>query len=260
MPYLRISRARYSYQCARCSNLIRRGQRYFRDEPHPFARMRGEAVTQQLCLECVLGADAVDSFLEAFSASGQLPLGFELTRNGFLLFPPRVELVDFTPYILRMLADSPEDIHRLKPDVFESLIGNRLEAMGLEVVRVGTGTYHKDGGVDFVAWPTSSPIPFLMAVQAKHTGQPDHKIGPAPGRELFGTVQANGFNAGLLVTNTTFTPDARWFAEQRALLMGLRDIGDLRRWLRNEYLREAEWRSIPAEIEICPGVTIRLPR
>jgi hypothetical protein len=209
---------------------------------------------------CVLGADAVDSFLEAISTSAQLPLGFELTRNGFLLFPPRVEVVDLTPHLLRTLAHSPEDIHRLTPDAFENLIGNRLEAMGLEVVRVGTGTYHKDGGVDFVAWPISSPIPFLMAVQAKHTGQPDRKIGPAPVRELFAAVQASGFNAGLLVTNTTFTPDARWFAEQRALLMHLRDIGDLRRWLRDEYLREAEWRFIPAEIEICPGVTIRLPR
>jgi len=222
--------------------------------------MRGEAVTHQLCLECVLGRDAVASFLVAISTSSQLPLGFELTRNGFLLFPPRVEVVDFTTYMLRMLADNPADIYRLKADVFESLVGNRLEAMGLEVVRVGTGTYHKDGGVDFVAWPLSSPIPFLMAVQVKHSGQPERKIGPAPVRELFGTVQAIGFNAGLLVTNTTFTPDARWFAEQRALLMGLRDIGDLRRWLRNEYLREAEWRSIPTEIEICPGITIRLPR
>ena len=73
-------------------------------------------------------------------------------------------------------------------------------------------------------------------------------------------MQLHGFNAGLLVTNTSFTPDAEWVAERRALLMRLRDFEDLARWLRDEYPREAEWREIPAEIEMCPGVVIKLPR
>lgn len=42
--------------------------------------------------------------------------------------------------------------------------------------------------------------------------------------------------------------------------MRLRDFGDLQRWLRDEYLREHEWRDIPTVIEACPGVAIRLPR
>ena len=33
MPYLRLSRARYHYRCARCEAELRKGQRYFRDEP-----------------------------------------------------------------------------------------------------------------------------------------------------------------------------------------------------------------------------------
>ena len=38
-----------------------------------------------------------------------------------------------------------------------------------------------------------------MAVQAKHTVQPDWKVGPALVRDPLGTVQTHGFNAGLLI-------------------------------------------------------------
>ena len=61
------------------------------------------------------------------------------------------------------------------------------------------------------------------------------------------------------MTNTSFTPDAEWVAQRRALLMRLRDFHDLTRWLRDEYPREAEWREMPSQIEMCPGVIIKLP-
>jgi len=222
--------------------------------------MHRAAAAQQLCMECVLGLEGARSLAETLSRSQQLPLGFELTRNGYLLFPPRVEIVDFTPQVLKMLAENPEEISRLRPERFEKLIGNRLEALGFEVIPVGKGTFHKDGGIDFVALPRSSPMPFLMAVQARHVTHQNRKIGPAPLRELLGSVQTHGFNAGLLVTNTSFTPDALWLAQQRAILLRLGDIDDLRRWLRDEALRDAVWRGIPTEIEICPGVIVQIPR
>ena len=259
MPHFRLSRARYHYRCARCEAAVRKGQRYFRDEPHPFAKYRGLGTTaRQLCLRCVLGPDAAREFLRSTS-SGQLPLDFELTRD-VLSCPAHVELVDLTPQLVQLLASEPRRLFDLNPEVFENLICNRLDRMGYELARVGSSTYHKDGGVDIVAWPRASPIPFFVAVQVKHTRRPERRIGPAPVRELLGTVQQHGFNAGLLVTNTSFTPDAAWIAERRAILMRLRDFDDLARWLRDEYPREAEWREIPAEIEMCPGVVIKLPR
>ena len=260
MPYLRFSRARSPYHCARCSSRIAKGQPYFRDEPHPFARMRGQAVTRQLCIICVLGEAGARELLNGLSDSRQLSLEFELTRNGFLRFPPRVELVDISPQILQLLAREPERIRELNPAGFEDLICNRLDAMGYDLERVGSSTFQKDGGVDIVAWPRSRVVPCLMAVQAKHTALPERKIGPEPVRELLSVVQLHGFNVGLLVTNTTFTPDASWVAQQRHLLMRLRDIHDLRRWLRNEFLREYEWRDLPTEIEVCPGIVVKLPR
>ena len=240
--------------------MIGRRHPYFRDEPHPFARMRGTATTRHLCLQCVLGAETAKQFLSSLSGSAPLPAGLDLTRNGFLRFPPRVSIVDLTPQIIDLLGREPERMYELTPDAFENLICNRLDNMGFELTRVGSSTYQKDGGIDIIAWPRDCAFRFLMAVQAKHTGSQDRKIGPAPVRDLLGTVQTHGFNAGLLVTNTTFTPDARWAADQRSVLMKLRDAEDLRRWLRNDFLCEHDWREIPKEIEVCRGIIVRLPR
>lgn len=222
--------------------------------------MRGQAETRQLCLTCVLGEKTAREFLDNLGDPRQLPLGFELTRNGFLKFPPRVELVDISPQILHLLCIEPERLRDATPAFFEDLICNRLDAMGYNLERVGSSTFRKDGGVDIIAWPRVNVIPCLMAVQVKHTTLRNRKMGPEPVRDLLGTVQTHGFNVGLLVTNTTFTPDALWVAEHRPLLVRLRDFEDLRRWLRNDFLQEYEWRDLPTQIELCPGVFIKLPR
>jgi hypothetical protein len=57
-----------------------------------------------------------------------------------------------------------------------------------------------------------------------------------------------------------FTPDAKWFAEQRPKLIRLRDIHDIRRWLENNFLDEYDWREIPDEIVVCPGITVHIPK
>ena len=261
MPYLRYSRAKYPYVCARCSTQIAKGRPYFRDEPHPYARLRSpHLTTHQLCVVCVLGERGARQFLESLDGPRQLPLGFELTKNGFLRFPPRVELVTVTEQVLQLLAADPHRLRDATPEFFEEFVCNRLDALGYDLARVGSTTYRKDGGVDIVAWPRSQVVPCLMAVQVKHTALSNRRVGPQPVRDLLGVVQTHGFNVGLLVTNTTFTPDARWVADQRPLLLRLRDIEDLRRWLRDGYLQEQEWRDLPRQIELCPGITVELPR
>jgi hypothetical protein len=259
MPYLRFSRAKYPYVCARCSAQISKGSPYFRDEPHPFARIRGQVETSKLCLACVLGEKAAQDLLVGLGDPRQLPLGFELTKNGFLKFPPRVELVDITPQILDLLSREPELLWKLSPEFFENLVCDRLDVIGYGLERVGSSIFNKDGGIDILAWPRAPIVPFLMAVQVKHTALRNRKIGPPPVRDLLGTIQTHGFNVGLLVTNTTFTPDALWVAEQRPFLVQLRDFEDLRRWLKNDFLLEHEWRNLPRQIKLCPNVIIKLP-
>jgi len=176
------------------------------------------------------------------------------------LISTEVQFENVTPFLLRALVLDPEEIYRVTPETFEQLICERLDKMGFEVRRVGKNAYHKDGGVDIFAWPRVAPFSFLMAVQAKHHRSPKHTTGSSEVRDLLGVVQAHSFNAGILVTNTTFTPDAQWWTDKQPHLIRLREIEDIQRWLRNDFLKELEWREIPTTIELCPGVTIELPK
>jgi hypothetical protein len=134
--------------------------------------------------------------------------------------------------------------------------------MGLDIQFVGD-VYRKDGGIDLVAYPKSHrcPFPFLLAVQVKH-----HHTGTNTGardvRDFHGAISSRGvpFNAGLLVTNTTFTADAEWFAQHNAALLRLRDVKDLRRWLHDDFVNDSEWREIPESVEVAPGMRIVIPR
>jgi len=262
MPYLRPSRARTQYTCVGCGAIIHKREPYFRDEPHPRARYLRGAEVRCICAVCVLGVDEATEFLASGGVrdrgDGQLELPFESASEGVLCVPPRVHVIDITPQLVQQLARDPGLMRELPPDRFEDIVFDRLVRMDLDLRRVGGGTYNRDGGIDAIAWPRSSPFPFLLAVQVKHTRFPDRKLGPEPVRELHGVLEAHGFNAGMVVTNTIFTPDAQWFAEQSPTLIHLRDNDDLRRWLRDEFLREYEWRSIPPSIQVCPGVKVSL--
>lgn len=150
-------------------------------------------------------------------------------------------------------------IESLTPEKFQYLIADRLEQWGLEVQLVGK-INRKDGGIDLIAYPRSG-LPFLLAVQAKH-----HRRGGPTGvesiREFHGALTSthSPFHMGMLVTNTRFTPDATWFAEQNRRLLRLRDLEHLRRWFRRDFSNEAEWNEIPSKVTLALGVEITIPR
>jgi hypothetical protein len=173
--------------------------------------------------------------------------------------PYIVALNDFTPRYRSWLDEDPARISSLTPEKFQYLIADRLEQRDLAVQLVGR-IYGKDGGVDIIAYPRAG-VPFLVAVQVKH-----HRTGRSTSvgsvRDFHGSLTSGGlpFHIGLIVTNTTFSPDAQWFAEQNSRLIRLRDLRDLRRWLRDDYENEFEWREIPTKVKLAPGVEIEIPR
>lgn len=174
------------------------------------------------------------------------------------LVPLQVELIGVGATLSKLIINDPSLITKITPAQYEELICDRLYAMGFEPRQVGN-TNRKDGGVDIVFWPrTHTAFPFLGAAQIKHHRDPAQKEGPATIREFAGVMAGHPFHAGLIVTNTTFSPDAMWFAREHASLLKLRDVGDVRRWLLNNFSDEQEWREIPASIELCPGVIVRI--
>jgi len=175
-----------------------------------------------------------------------------------VLEPLRVELVGVGRLLAERLAADPSLIHTLTPSEFEGFVCDRLFAMGLEPRRVG-GLNQRDGGVDIVFWPRSKgAFPFLGAAQVKHHRDSCCTEGPATVREFYGAIANLSFNAGLLVTNTGFTPDAEWYAREHARLIRLRGFSDIRRWLLEDFDDAAEWRELPSSIELCPGVKVKI--
>lgn len=176
--------------------------------------------------------------------------------------PYIVTIKEFSEDMIARLGNDPQKLLQLSPGRFQDLIANRLETMGLDIQIVGN-VFQKDGGIDIVAYPKvrSSSFPFLIGVQVKHHRVPT-KTGSSEVRNFHGVLTSlqSPFHIGMIVTNTAFTADARWFAENNSILLRLRDLADLRRWLRNDFVNEAEWREIPDEIQLAPGIRIFIPK
>jgi hypothetical protein len=260
--YLLETRAAKVYQCVGCGTTIYRGTMHFRHDPHPMARRhRGEKYSHW-CRDCILSAAAgpreqVTRRLfvsrNAIRSTGrpdalQLPL-FDLVR---------IECIGIGYSLSQRISEDPTVIHALSPQEFEEFICERLYAMGLEPKRVG-GTFQADGGIDVVFWPRDrSSFPFLGAAQVKHHRSPKTKEGPDTVREFVGSISGRPFSAGIIVTNTSFSPDAEWFARQHGGLIRLRGFDDICRWVENNFSAEAEWRELPSSIEVAPDVFVKI--
>jgi hypothetical protein len=172
-----------------------------------------------------------------------------------------VALLELFNDSLRWLLEDTERLKLLSPGKFQYLIADRLSNMGLDVQLVGD-VNRKDGGVDIIAYPNGScAFPFLLAVQAKHH-RSNRKTGVPDVRDFHGVLNSRitPFHMGMIITNTSFTADARWFADNNQTLLRLRDIRDLSRWMKNDFVNESEWREIPDKVELAPGVTIDIPK
>jgi restriction endonuclease Mrr len=176
--------------------------------------------------------------------------------------PYIVSLIEFSAEQLAWFLEDLDRLKQLPPDKFQYLIADRLEKMGLGVQLVGD-VFRRDGGVDIIAYPNGGTctFPFLLAVQAKHH-RTTRKTGAPDVRDFYGAITSRGspFHMGVMITNTAFTADATWFAANNQTLLRLRDLRDLRRWLNNDFANEHEWREVPDEIELAPGVRIAIPK
>src|ERR1039457_466898 len=171
-----------------------------------------------------------------------------------------VRVVDITPELLRFLQEDPTRLRQLTPEQFERFAAERLDRMGYNVTLTGA-TNRKDGGIDLIAVPKLANLgSHVIAGQVKH-----HRGDQKTGRDAVDRLLAwkdSYFGVGLLVTNTAFTRDAVWTAQQErnARFLRLRDFTDLKRWLEDRFGEEEDWREIPDRIELAPGVVIEIPR
>lgn len=252
---LRQTRAARPYECSYCRSVIGQSEVYVRLGPV------GLTEVLHFCRSCSIMGNWLrdplklhDSLDQTTSDDRQLILPFAQHIK-----PTLVHLIDISDTIWAKILANPNELFQLNPSQFEEFVLERLRAMGLDAQPVGK-TFRKDGGIDIIFTPPRTfPFPFLGAVQAKHHRDPRYKVGPRPVRELEGVLAANRhFAAGMIVTNTAFTPDAKDFAVHSPSNLRLRDFEDLRRWIVDNFTDDAEWREIPNRIQLCEGISIDL--
>lgn len=187
------------------------------------------------------------------------PFERQVTHLRALVRAIQVEVVDASQVLVQRLLDDPNELYRIGPERFEDLVQNRIASMGFNTRRTGR-TFSKDGGVDLLFWKDDAPFPFLAALQAKYHSSPDIVTGARDVRDFAGTLRILPIAVGVLVTNTSFSFDARWIAKQLGSQMRLRDEHDLRSWIKGRFVDVGDWREIPDEIELCPGIRLRIPK
>jgi restriction system protein len=105
--------------------------------------------------------------------------------------------------------ESRPNLMDLNPYEFENLVGNLFQKMGLDTKLTRSS---RDGGVDAVAYDKRPILGGKVVIQAKRYR---HTVGVSAVRDLYGTMQHEGANKGILVTTSSYGPDAYEFIKDK---------------------------------------------
>ena len=154
--------------------------------------------------------------------------------NQQLIAPERKLVTDIKPGIIlanealvERLRRQPDSIYELPPRKFEELIAELLTDLGYEV-EVTPAT--RDGGKDILAYMSTPHGKLLCLVEAKRFRR-DRPVGIGLVRQLYGTLIDADASSAMLVTTSSFSPDAKAFQQRHRYKLSLRDYGDVIQWI-----------------------------
>jgi restriction system protein len=107
--------------------------------------------------------------------------------------------------------ESRPNLLELTPTEFEVLVSNLFTKMGLDTKLTRAS---RDGGVDAVAFDVRPVIGGKVVIQAKRYKD---TVGVSAVRDLYGTMQHEGANKGILVCTSGYGPDAFQFAKDKPI-------------------------------------------
>ncbi|MEU2790471.1 restriction endonuclease [Streptomyces sp. NPDC007100] len=110
-------------------------------------------------------------------------------------------------------GEGDPDLFAMDPIAFEGLVAELFRAMGMQAL---TTQRSGDGGVDVDALDPDPIRGGKIIVQVKRYR---NTVPPTAVRDLFGTVQSEGANKGVLVTTSRFGPGAHAFANGKPLTL-----------------------------------------
>ena len=158
-----------------------------------------------------------------------------------------------------ILQKTGEQIPRLTAEQLQVFVRECLWRMGLRCSEIGS-VFARDGGVDLLAYSDPSyPFPVTMAVQVSgRTGT----LGQPKVRDFAGTIRSQPVAGGILVTNTRFSNDARWFAQQfnqsGIQKLWLRDVDDLISWSKGDFRSSLYTDEIRSTFNLFNGGTFSI--
>ena len=112
--------------------------------------------------------------------------------------------------VLQSLESRP-NLLDLTPTDFEILVSNLFTKMGLDTKLTCAS---RDGGVDAVAFDTRPILGGKVIIQAKRYKD---TVGVSAVRDLFGTMQHEGANKGILVCTSSYGRDAYTFSKDKPI-------------------------------------------
>ncbi|WP_082451618.1 restriction endonuclease [Paenibacillus ihuae] len=132
---------------------------------------------------------------------------------------PVKPIVDFVMYDKRFVnerdmistLDTRTNLLEMDPFDFEHLVCNLFSKIGLESKLTRSS---RDGGVDVIAFDPRPVFGGKYVIQAKRY---KNTVEVAAVRDLYGTMMNENASKGILVTTSTYGPDARSFAKDKPI-------------------------------------------
>jgi len=129
--------------------------------------------------------------------------------------------------LMEHLKRQPETMFDLPPRKFEELVADLLVDLGYDV-ELTPAT--RDGGKDILAYMETPHGRLLCLVEAKRY-RADRKVGVELVRGLYGTLADVDASSAMLVTTSSFSPDALAFQKRHQYKLALRDYGNVVQWI-----------------------------
>jgi restriction system protein len=144
---------------------------------------------------------------------------------------PRI--VTASEALVQQLKKHPDGVFDLPPRKFEELLAELLVDMGW---RVELTPATRDGGKDLLAYLDTEVGEILCLVEAKKHRR-DRKVGIDLVRTLYGTLCDYQANSAMLVTTSSFTPDAKEFQRKHQYQLSLKDYVNVVDWIKRYKVR-----------------------
>ena len=136
-------------------------------------------------------------------------------------------IISASEALVHNLQKHPEDLLSISNRDFEKVVAELLTDMGWEV-ELTKAT--RDGGKDILAYMNTEIGQFLCLVEAKRYRK-DRKVGVDLVRSLYGTLCDYQANSAMMVTTSSFSPDAHEFEQRHQYQLSLRDYTDVVSWI-----------------------------